>query len=251
MVSAADALLAEAADGGGAAKNGSQALTDGELKQLKSGAAKGGTGTHGAFYIIKPGKNEAKILSHAVLDGRCFATPSIYNGKVYVQTTKKLYCFGKPGNNRGLAKAPKAKAWPKAGKPTRLQIVPSEILLEPGESASFRARRLDANGFLVDEIADGMDLVVAVRVGHLRHALDLQPLAAPRHKARPVGALIDDEAGLDVGMREREVEHPHMARRARAAGRACGAAAASAQVRLRAAVRRQQQKGQDRANRPK
>ena len=119
----------------------------------EGGAAKGGTGTHGAFYIIKPGKNEAKILSHAVLDGRCFATPSIYNGKVYVQTTKKLYCFGKPGNNKGLAKAPKAKAWPKAGKPTRLQIVPSEILLEPGESASFRARRLDANGFLVDEIA--------------------------------------------------------------------------------------------------
>ena len=30
-----------AADGGPAAKNGSQALTDGELKQLKSGAAKG------------------------------------------------------------------------------------------------------------------------------------------------------------------------------------------------------------------
>ena len=30
-----------AADGGPAAKNGSQTLTDGELKQLKSGAAKG------------------------------------------------------------------------------------------------------------------------------------------------------------------------------------------------------------------
>ena len=97
----------------------------------EGGAEAGGTGTHGAFYIIKPGKNEAKILSHAVLDGRCFGTPSVYNGKIYVQTTKKLYCFGKAGKSRGLAKTPKAKRWPKAGKATRLQIVPSESYSPP------------------------------------------------------------------------------------------------------------------------
>ena len=123
----------------------------------EGGAEAGGTGSHGAFYVIQPGRDEAKVLSHAVLDGKCFATPSIYNGKLYVQTTKKLYCFGKAGKSRGLAKAPKPKRWPKPGKATRLQIVPSEILLAPGQAVSFRTRKLDANGFLVEEV-DGSTL---------------------------------------------------------------------------------------------
>ena len=123
----------------------------------EGGAEAGGTGSHGAFYVIQPGRDEAKVLSHAVLDGKCFATPSIYNGKLYVQTTKKLYCFGQAGKSRGLAKAPKSKRWPKPGKATRLQIVPSEILLAPGQAVSFRTRKLDANGFLVEEV-DGSTL---------------------------------------------------------------------------------------------
>ena len=123
----------------------------------EGGAEAGGTGSHGAFYVIQPGRAEAKMLSHAVLDGKCFATPSIYNGKLYVQTTKKLYCFGQAGKSRGLAKAPKSKRWPKPGKATRLQIVPSEILLAPGQAVSFRTRKLDANGFLVEEV-DGSTL---------------------------------------------------------------------------------------------
>ena len=122
---------------------------------------RGGSGGHwlarGVLRNKTGPRNEAKMLSHAVLDGRCFATPSIYNGKLYVQTTKKLYCFGKAGKSRGLAKAPKAKRWPKPGKATRLQIVPSEILLAPGQAVSFRTRKLDANGFLVEEV-DGSTL---------------------------------------------------------------------------------------------
>ena len=46
----------------------------------EGGAEAGGTGSHGAFYVIQPGRDEAKVLSHTVLDGKCFATPSIYNG---------------------------------------------------------------------------------------------------------------------------------------------------------------------------
>ena len=56
-----------------------------------------------------------------------------------------------------MVKAPKAKRWPKPGKATRLQIVPSEILLAPGQAVSFRTRKLDANGFLVEEV-DGSTL---------------------------------------------------------------------------------------------
>jgi outer membrane protein assembly factor BamB len=108
-------------------------------------------GTKGAFYVIKPGETEPQILCHAVLDGRCFGTPVAYNGKVYLQTTRHLYCWGKKGNNPGCPAPADQKPWPVAGKATQLQIIPSEVLLHPGDKASFRLRSLDANGFTVSE----------------------------------------------------------------------------------------------------
>ena len=58
-------------------------------------------GTTGAFYIIRPGDKEGEVLCHAALDGRCFGTPMAYNGKIYLQTTRHLYCWGRKGDNPG------------------------------------------------------------------------------------------------------------------------------------------------------
>jgi outer membrane protein assembly factor BamB len=116
----------------------------------------GEAGTTGAFYIIKPGE-KPEILTHISLDGRCFGSPAAYNGKVYMQTTRHLYCFGKKGNNPGLAPEPPAEQWPAAGPAKSLQIIPSEVLLRPGQSVSFRARSIDNNGFTVkEEDANGL-----------------------------------------------------------------------------------------------
>ena len=122
-----------------------------------AGDGAGETGAKGAFYIIKPG-DQPEILQHAELEGRCFGTPVAYNGKLYMQTTKHLYCWGKAGNNPGRPAAAKTEEWPKAGPAKSLQIIPSEVTLRPGQTASFRARKLDANGFVVEEVADGKSL---------------------------------------------------------------------------------------------
>lgn len=119
----------------------------GESSESEVGTA----GTRGAFYVIRP---DGQQLSHTALDGRCFGTPVAYNGKVYVQTTRKLYCFGKKGGNPGLPKSTPPEAWPKAGAPAQLQIIPSEVLLNPGQTAQFRVRKLDANGFTVEQVKD-------------------------------------------------------------------------------------------------
>jgi hypothetical protein len=110
-------------------------------------------GTTGAFYIVKPGK-DLDILAHIALDGRCFGTPTAYNGKVYIQTTRHVYCFGKKGNNPGLAAEPAPEKWPAPGPAKSLQIIPSEVVLRPGQSAAFHGRSIDANGFTVEEIKD-------------------------------------------------------------------------------------------------
>jgi outer membrane protein assembly factor BamB len=112
------------------------------------------TGGRGAFYIVRPTDQEGEILTHIELEGRCFGSPTAYNGKVYVQTAGKLYCFGRKGNNPGLAAEPEVEEWPAPGPATQLQFIPYEVTLNPGESASFRARKLDARGFVVEDLAD-------------------------------------------------------------------------------------------------
>lgn len=135
-------------------RNASPIFGDGKLyvPMLENPASTGPD--KGALYIVEPGDAAGKIIEHVELDGRCFGTPTAYNGKVYIQTTQNLYCFGKKGDNTGNLPPPKKETWPKPGKATQLQIIPSEVLLHPGESTSIRVRTLDANGFTVKELKD-------------------------------------------------------------------------------------------------
>ena len=114
----------------------------------------GDSGGSGELFIIKPGSTHCDILSQTVLTGRCYGTPLAFNGKLYVQTDKKLYCFGRPGNNPGLPPARAEQPWPAAGIAKSLQIIPYEVLLRPGQVQAFRARSLDANGFTTQENLD-------------------------------------------------------------------------------------------------
>ena len=138
-------------------RNACPLFADGKLyvPMLEDPASKGNgetdAGTKGAFYIIRPGDKEGEVLCHVALEGRCFGTPVAYNGKLYLQTTRHLYCWGKKGDNPGCPAPPEEKPWPAAGPATQLQVIPSEVLLHPGDKATFRVRSLDANGFTVEE----------------------------------------------------------------------------------------------------
>ena len=108
----------------------------------------------GELFVVQPGEKDAEILSHTILTGKCYGSPIGYNGKLYIQTEKKLYCFGKKGNNPGLASAPTPEKWPEPGEKKKLQVIPYEVLLNPGDKHSVRVRALDANGFTVEENVD-------------------------------------------------------------------------------------------------
>ncbi|HUR45062.1 MAG TPA: PQQ-binding-like beta-propeller repeat protein [Candidatus Saccharimonadales bacterium] len=142
-------------------RNASPIYADGKLYvpmldefDSKSEGQSSESGSRGALYIIKPGDKAGEELAHVVLDGRCFGTPTAYNGKVYIQTTRHLYAFGKQGNNPGLPEESETKPWPKPGPVAQLQIIPSEVLMRPGQTETFRVRTLDANGFTVAEVKD-------------------------------------------------------------------------------------------------
>jgi outer membrane protein assembly factor BamB len=121
--------------------------------------AEGNDGGSGELFVIKPSDTGCEIVSRTILDGKCFGSPIAYNGKVYVQTDRKLYCFGAKGANKGLAAEPGPEKWPAPGPKTQLQIIPSEVLLKPGQTQTFRVRALDANGFTVEEKIDPKTLL--------------------------------------------------------------------------------------------
>ena len=77
-----------------------------------------------------------------------------------MQTDKKLYAFGKTGDNAGAKNVVwknvvwKNGEWPdvtKSPAAAKLQIIPNEVLLRPGASAQVRVIGLDANGFALNE----------------------------------------------------------------------------------------------------
>lgn len=127
----------------------------------------------GGLYIVRPGEKAAEELSHIQLEGRCFGSPTVYNGKLYLQTTQKLYCFGSKGKNSGLPPEPAVEKWPEPGPAKQLQVIPSEVLLYPGQTAAFRVRKLDAKGLTVDEAMD---------LGQVKFASYIPPTARVRAK---------------------------------------------------------------------
>ncbi|WP_395142339.1 PQQ-binding-like beta-propeller repeat protein [Armatimonas sp.] len=105
---------------------------------------------NGLFYILKPGVTGAQVLAKTQLAGRCIGAPSVYNGKVYVFSTERLYCYGKPGGKPMAAIASVGEPKKFAGPTVALQIVPSEVILRPGEKVKLSIRGIDANGFVTE-----------------------------------------------------------------------------------------------------
>jgi len=110
-------------------------------------------GGNGDLWVFKPGPDGAEVVSHTPLNGRAYGSPIGYNGKIYLQTDKQLYAWGKLGNNPALVKST-PQPFPKAGPAAQLQVIPYEILLRPGQTQSFRVRTIDAKGFTVAENID-------------------------------------------------------------------------------------------------
>jgi outer membrane protein assembly factor BamB len=100
---------------------------------------------NGVMHVVKPADSGPTVVSGETLDGGIIGSAVVWRGRVYVFTTKMLYCWGKkePGPE---PTSPPEKKGPEAGTAVKLQIVPSEVLLAPGASAPVRVRALDANG---------------------------------------------------------------------------------------------------------
>lgn len=88
---------------------------------------------HDGLYILKPTDKGIGKVQQIMLNGDLIGSPSAWNGKLFMHTTTKLYCFGKSGDGG------KPAAWPVVETPrtNRLLPLPAEFMLRPGETQSF------------------------------------------------------------------------------------------------------------------
>lgn len=103
------------------------------------------TTSPGELEVIDVTGAEPKVLHKVKLEGNCYGSAMICNGRVYVHTSEKLYVFEIKSTGIKWAKAPE-ESRPTPGSPAKLLPVPSDILIFPGVSQSIKLRTLDAAG---------------------------------------------------------------------------------------------------------
>lgn len=112
------------------------------------------TEVNGGFHILKPGPEEAHSLDLDLLrmpDGRpaeIYGSPAVAYQRVYFAGENGLYCLGNPARpfSTGRDREKRVRAEQGEGPPTRVQVVPAEALMAPGETAPFSIRAFDAKG---------------------------------------------------------------------------------------------------------
>jgi outer membrane protein assembly factor BamB len=152
------------------------------------------------FAVIEPpapGKKKAKVVSKVELGadaqtlGReyyIFGSPAISNGRIYLQTAGGTFCIGpkeaKPQNVEVPAMASESPVDPKAA-PAVVQVVPCDLVLNPGEKGQFDVRTFDDKGRLIADHVKAEWAIGKVMIPPPPSA----PAAATPPKPTPAGNL--------------------------------------------------------------
>ena len=112
------------------------------------------TEVNGHFQILQPGEDECKTLSTVQIEresGRyaeIYGSPAIADGRVYFTTEEGLYCLGVQGSSASSQSVFSGRAgmMMSTGAPTSIQIVPTEVLAQPGGSLQFSVRAFNDEG---------------------------------------------------------------------------------------------------------
>jgi outer membrane protein assembly factor BamB len=118
----------------------------------------------GKFYIIRPGPAKAEILSSVQLPlsknsccgseetaEQIYAGAAISRGRVIFVSSDAIYAFGPKQARTVTGFAADEPALKGEGAPAYVQVVPTELVLKPGQTVRLRARLFDAKGLFLRE----------------------------------------------------------------------------------------------------
>jgi outer membrane protein assembly factor BamB len=111
---------------------------------------------NGKFFILKPGRDRCEILSAVQLGTEehpehIVASAAVSGGRVYVVSDGAMYCFGRQAPPASWARRPAPPAESGSGPAAHVQVLPTEIIVAPGQAVQFRARLFDEKGRFLRE----------------------------------------------------------------------------------------------------
>jgi len=154
----------------GSAQKASPVLADGKIFVGNDG---------GSFFIIKPGADKGEILSRVELPNstnsccgsegtpeQLLGNAAISRGRIFFMSSDAIYAIGSKQATSPAGFATEETAVAGSGNPAYLQVSPTELSLEPGQTVKLHARSFDAAGrFLREEKAtwtlEGLEGIVA------------------------------------------------------------------------------------------
>ena len=154
----------------GSAQKASPVLADGKIFVGNDG---------GSFFIIRPGAERGEILSKVELPNstnsccgsegtpeQVLGNAAISRGRIFFMSSDAIYAIGSKQATSPAGFATEETVVTGSGNPAYLQVSPTELSLEPGQTVKLHARSFDAAGrFLREEKAtwtlEGLDGIVA------------------------------------------------------------------------------------------
>ena len=114
---------------------------------------------NGKFFILKPSATGVEILDQDLLGTEMhpeaiIGSAAVSNGRIFVVSESALYSIGKKATQSFSDRPTAAVGTSVSSNPaTHVQVVPTELLLKPGDKVKFRARLFDAQGNFIREEA--------------------------------------------------------------------------------------------------
>ncbi len=112
---------------------------------------------NGKFYILKPSATGCEILDEdqlgtEALPETIIGSAAVANGRVYFASDSGLYAIGKKtAHSSSQTNANAVGSAVSSQTATYVQVVPTELILKPGDKANFRVRLFDAQGNFIRE----------------------------------------------------------------------------------------------------
>jgi outer membrane protein assembly factor BamB len=110
----------------------------------------------GVWYILKPTEEGVEVLQKLRMDGdESDGSPIVSHGKIYLPTSKAVYCIGDPNMEPTadpLPEPPKERPVSEDQTPAQLQMAPYDVVLGPGGTQQYKIRVFNALGQFLREV---------------------------------------------------------------------------------------------------
>lgn len=120
---------------------------------------------NGKFFILRPSATGCEILDEdqlgtAAQPEAIIGSVAVSNGRIYLVTDAAIYCIGKKSaanvSTTAAALSSATENAPAGATVSHVQVVPTELMLKPGESVNLRVRLFDDRGRFIREEHDAV-----------------------------------------------------------------------------------------------